>query len=83
MSVQPTDFENAAFSVFVVLLARAIVKLVSKIIFFFVTGNLRFQLNLTIPMSLALENYNRCIARDGIFKLYHFKYVLNNKKVKL
>ena len=30
MSVQPTDFENAAFSVFVVLLSRAIVKLVSK-----------------------------------------------------
>ena len=26
MSVQPTDFENAAFSVFVILLARAILK---------------------------------------------------------
>ena len=51
--------------------------------FFYVTEIFRFQLNLTIPMSLALENYNRCIARDGIFKLYHFKYVeqLNSKKM--
>ena len=45
MSVQPTDFENAAFSVFVVLLSRAIVKLVSKIFMFLETEILRFELN--------------------------------------
>lgn len=38
MEVQPTDFENAAFAVFVVLLSRAI---------------LNYKMNLYVPISKA------------------------------
>ncbi|CAE6420552.1 unnamed protein product [Rhizoctonia solani] len=50
MEVQPTDFENAAFSVFVVLLSRAI---------------LSFGLNFYIPISRVDENMARAQRRDA------------------
>jgi glutamate--cysteine ligase catalytic subunit len=59
MEVSLTDFENAAFSVFMVLLSRVI---------------LAFDLNLYIPMSLVDKNmdiaHGRSSARDGLF---HFR----------
>ncbi|EAU91452.2 glutamate-cysteine ligase catalytic subunit [Coprinopsis cinerea okayama7 len=51
MEVQMTDFENAAFSVFVVLLSRAILK---------------FQLNFYIPISKVDENMARAQQRDAV-----------------
>ncbi|KAH9485562.1 Glutamate--cysteine ligase [Psilocybe cubensis] len=50
MEVQMTDFENAAFAVFVVLLSRAI---------------LAFNLNLYIPISKVDENMRRAQLRDA------------------
>jgi glutamate--cysteine ligase catalytic subunit len=50
MEVQMTDFENAAFSVFVVLLSRAI---------------LSFNLNFYIPISKVDENMGRAQLRDA------------------
>ncbi|KZT10714.1 glutamate-cysteine ligase catalytic subunit [Laetiporus sulphureus 93-53] len=51
MEVQTTDFENAAFSVFVVLLSRAILSL---------------NLNLYIPISKVDENMERAQKRDAV-----------------
>lgn len=51
MEVQITDFENAAFAVFVVLLTRVI---------------LAFDLNLYIPMSLVEANMRRAHCRDAV-----------------
>ncbi|PCH43378.1 glutamate-cysteine ligase catalytic subunit [Wolfiporia cocos MD-104 SS10] len=51
MEVQMTDFENAAFSVFVVLLSRAI---------------LSFNLNLYMPISKVDENMVRAQKRDAV-----------------
>jgi len=51
MEVQITDFENAAFAVFVVLLTRAI---------------LSMNLNLYIPISKVDENMQRAHRRDAI-----------------
>ncbi|KAG8708676.1 hypothetical protein FRC09_001097 [Ceratobasidium sp. 395] len=51
MEVQPTDFENAAFSVFVVLLSRAI---------------LSFGLNFYIPISKVDENMKRGMKRGAV-----------------
>ncbi|EMD37301.1 hypothetical protein CERSUDRAFT_113950 [Gelatoporia subvermispora B] len=51
MEVQITDFENAAFAVFVVLLSRAI---------------LNFNLNLYIPISKVDENMARAQRRDAL-----------------
>ncbi|CCL99089.1 uncharacterized protein FIBRA_01103 [Fibroporia radiculosa] len=51
MEVQITDFENAAFSVFVVLLSRAI---------------LSSGLNLYIPISKVDENMSRAQKRDAV-----------------
>lgn len=51
MEIQLTDFENAAFSVFVVLLARAI---------------LHFRLNLYMPLSQVDVNMQRAQQRDAI-----------------
>ncbi|KAI0645912.1 glutamate-cysteine ligase catalytic subunit [Trametes meyenii] len=51
MEVQVTDFENAAFSVFVVLLSRAI---------------LHFNLNMYIPISKVDENMARAQRRDAV-----------------
>ena len=51
MEVQFTDFENAAFSVFAVLLSRAL---------------LSFDLNLYIPISKNHENMETAHARDSV-----------------
>ncbi|KIK91183.1 hypothetical protein PAXRUDRAFT_831052 [Paxillus rubicundulus Ve08.2h10] len=51
MEVQLTDFENAAFAVFVVLLSRAI---------------LAFGLNFYIPISKVDENMGRAQKRDAV-----------------
>ncbi|GLB37673.1 putative glutamate-cysteine ligase [Lyophyllum shimeji] len=50
MEVQMTDFENAAFAVFVVLLSRALLK---------------FKLNFYIPISKVDENMGRAQRRDA------------------
>ncbi|CAI8000015.1 Glutamate--cysteine ligase catalytic subunit [Geodia barretti] len=51
LEVQLTDFENAAFVVFVVLLTRAI---------------LSFKLNILIPISKMQENMTRAQKRDAV-----------------
>uniref|UniRef100_A0A7S4B8C5 Glutamate--cysteine ligase n=1 Tax=Chrysotila carterae TaxID=13221 RepID=A0A7S4B8C5_CHRCT len=51
MEVQLTDFENAAFTVFVVLISRVI---------------LYFDLNLYMPLSKVDENMRRAHSRDAI-----------------
>jgi len=63
MEVQMTDFENAAFSVFVVLLSRAI---------------LSFNLNFYIPISKVDENMHRAQLRDAArsSKFYFRKEIL-------
>ncbi|EEB05961.1 glutamate-cysteine ligase Gcs1 [Schizosaccharomyces japonicus yFS275] len=53
LEVQLTDFENAAYAVFVVLLSRAI---------------LSFKLNFYMPISLVDENMKRAHARDAIHR---------------
>ncbi|WVN90808.1 uncharacterized protein L203_106051 [Cryptococcus depauperatus CBS 7841] len=50
MEVQMTDFENAAFSIFIVLLTRAIIS---------------FDLNFYMPISKVDENMQRAQQRDG------------------
>lgn len=51
MEVQPTDFENAAFSIFIVLLTRTI---------------FYFSLNFYLPLSLVDENMVRSHERDAV-----------------
>ena len=51
MEIQMTDFENAAFSVFIVLLTRAI---------------LSFDLNLYIPIPRTTENMETAHTRDAV-----------------
>lgn len=51
MEVQTTDAENAAFTVFVVLVTRVI---------------LAFDLNLYIPLSKVDDNMKRAHSRDGV-----------------
>ncbi|KAI9675892.1 MAG: Zn finger-containing GTPase- Activating Protein for ARF [Trizodia sp. TS-e1964] len=51
MEIQLTDFENAAFSVFMVLITRAI---------------LSFDLNFYIPIARTTENMQRAHTRDAI-----------------
>ncbi|KAG8681919.1 hypothetical protein FRC11_000493, partial [Ceratobasidium sp. 423] len=51
MEVQPTDFENAAMSVFLVLLSRAI---------------LSFSLNFYLPISKVDENMKRAQRREAV-----------------
>lgn len=51
MEIQVTDFENAAFSVFIVLVTRAI---------------LSFDLNFYIPIKKVDENMERAHARDAV-----------------
>jgi len=53
MEVQLTDFENAAFTVFIVLLSRVI---------------LYFDLNLYLPMSKVDENLKRAQGQDAVLK---------------
>lgn len=58
MEVQPTDFENAAFSVFIVLLTRII---------------LTYDLNFYMPISLVDENMHSAHRRDSLrTQLFHF-----------
>lgn len=63
LEVQLTDFENAAFTVFVVLLTRAI---------------LSFKLNFIIPISKMQENMIRAQKRDAVHreKFYFRKSVV-------
>jgi glutamate--cysteine ligase catalytic subunit len=51
MEIQITDFENAAFSVFIVLITRAI---------------LSFDLNFYIPITRVTENMEAAHTRDGV-----------------
>lgn len=53
MEIQMTDFENAAFSIFIVLVTRAI---------------LSFDLNFYIPIPLTTENMETAHTRDGVMK---------------
>ena len=57
MEVQITDFENAAFSIFVVLLTRTI---------------LHFDLNLYIPIGKIDENMEKAHARDAVVSRHFF-----------
>lgn len=59
MDVQASDYENAAYSVFVVLLSRVI---------------LSFNLNLYIPISKVDENIQRAQKRNAVLKqLFYFR----------
>ena len=59
MEIQMTDFENAAFSVFIVLITRAI---------------LSFDLNFYIPIALVDENMETAHARDAVLeRRFHFR----------
>lgn len=51
MEVQPTDFENAAFAVFVILLTRAV---------------LAFDVDFYMPISMVEENMETAQARDAV-----------------
>ena len=53
MEIQITDFENAAFSVFIVLITRAI---------------LSFDLNFYIPITRVTENMETAHTRDAVLK---------------
>lgn len=58
IEVQPTDFENAAFAVFVVLLTRIIVS---------------YNLNFYMPISLVDDNMSRAQRRDAVLtERFHF-----------
>ncbi|KAF8125709.1 glutamate-cysteine ligase-domain-containing protein [Boletus edulis] len=63
MEVQLTDFENAAFAVFITLLSRAI---------------LAFNLNFYVPISKVDENMSRAQKRDAVRqgKFFFRKHVL-------
>ena len=59
MEIQITDFENAAFAVFLVLVTRAI---------------LSFDLNFYIPIPLTTENMETAHARDAVLtQKFHFR----------
>lgn len=59
MEIQITDFENAAFSIFIVLVTRAI---------------LSFDLNFYIPIPLTTENMQTAHARDAVvIEKFHFR----------
>ena len=64
MEVQLTDFENAAFTVFVALISRAI---------------LFFSLNFYLPISLVDDNLHRAHARDAIHtQRFHWRRVVKD-----
>ncbi|PWN53196.1 GCS-domain-containing protein [Violaceomyces palustris] len=66
MEVQITDFENAAFSVFIVLLTRAI---------------LSFGLNFYMPISKVDENMKRAQERDSVGRQkFHFRKEVFRKR---
>lgn len=59
MEVQITDFENAAFNIFIVLITRAI---------------LSFDLNFYIPIQLTTENMETAHARDAVLnRKFYFR----------
>jgi hypothetical protein len=59
MEVQLSDYENAAFSIFIMLLTRSI---------------LHFDLNFYIPLSMVDENMKNAQQRDAIFtQLFWFR----------
>lgn len=59
MEIQMTDFENAAFSIFIVLVTRAI---------------LSFDLNFYIPIQRTTENMETAHARDAVLeKKFYFR----------
>ena len=59
MEIQMTDFENAAFAIFIVLITRAI---------------LSFDLNFYIPISLTTQNMETAHIRDAILtQKFHFR----------
>ncbi|KAI4269972.1 MAG: hypothetical protein L6R38_007273 [Xanthoria sp. 2 TBL-2021] len=59
MEVQMTDFENAAFAIFMILLSRTI---------------LHFDLNLYMPISTIDKNMEKAHARDAInHQRFHFR----------
>lgn len=59
MEIQVTDFENAAFSIFIVLVTRAI---------------LSFDLNFYIPIPLTTENMEFAHCRDAVLnQKFHFR----------
>ncbi|CAO3626798.1 unnamed protein product [Cunninghamella blakesleeana] len=71
MEVQLTDFENAAFSTFIILLARTIK---------------HFDLNFYIPMSKVHENINTALKRGAVrndkfyFRKNVYKYAYHERK---
>jgi len=66
MEVQLTDFENAAYVVFVVLLTRVI---------------LSFDLNLVIPISKVEKNFRNAVKRDAVHsEMFYFRHTLNSDK---
>ena len=59
MEIQMTDFENAAFSIFIVLVTRAI---------------LSFDLNFYLPIPLTTENMETAHARNAVLdRKFHFR----------
>ncbi|KAI9812810.1 MAG: Zn finger-containing GTPase- Activating Protein for ARF [Thelocarpon impressellum] len=59
MEIQMTDFENAAFALFIVLVTRAI---------------LTFDLNLYVPIRCTTENMETAHARDAVLdRRFHFR----------
>ncbi|KAI9598783.1 glutamate-cysteine ligase-domain-containing protein [Syncephalis fuscata] len=68
MEIQMTDFENAAFAIFVVLLTRAM---------------LSFDLNFYIPMSKVDENMKRAHHRGAVIdeKFYFRKQVMGTRNM--
>nr|POF11640.1 glutamate--cysteine ligase [Quercus suber] len=70
MEIQITDFENAAFSVFVVLITRAI---------------LSFDLNFYLPIPRTTENMETAHRRDAVLhdKFYFRKNVMPRRPTKL
>ena len=57
LQTQLTDFENAAYVVFIVLLTRVV---------------LSYNLNLLIPMSKVEENMRRAVKRDAVIEQKFF-----------
>ncbi|KAF2759014.1 glutamate-cysteine ligase [Pseudovirgaria hyperparasitica] len=59
MEIQITDFENAAFAIFIVLITRAI---------------LSFDLNFYMPIARVTENMETAHARDAVLSsVFHFR----------
>ena len=60
MEIQFTEFENAAYSIFIVLVTRVM---------------LSYNLNLTVPISLVEENMKRAEKRDAVHsQKFHFRF---------